>query len=109
LVLAVNALAGFVGTLGFGPSIAAFQLITPNRMRGQIGALTQFCNNVIAFALSPIIVALFTDYIFHDEGALKYSMVLNASIMGALSLIIVLQGMKPYARSYERSLREFAN
>ncbi len=109
LVLAVNAAASFVGTLGFGPSIAAFQVITPNRMRGQVGALTQFCNNVIAFALSPIIVALFTDYIFKDEGSLKYSMVLNASIMGALSLIIVLQGMKPYARSHQRALREFAN
>lgn len=108
LVLAVNAAASFVGTLGFGPSIAAFQVITPNRMRGQVGALTQFCNNVIAFALSPIIVALFTDYIFKDEGSLKYSMVLNASIMGALSLIIVLQGMKPYARSHQRALREFA-
>jgi MFS family permease len=109
LVLAVNAMSGFVGTLGFGPSIAAFQMITPNRMRGQVGALTQFCNNVIAFALSPIIVALFTDYIFRDEGALKYSMVLNAAVMGGLSLLIVWQGLKPYARSYERALREFAN
>lgn len=109
LVLAVNALASFVGTLGFGPSIAAFQVITPNRMRAQVGALTQFCNNVIAFALSPIIVALFTDYLFRDESALKYSMVLNASIMGALSLLIVWQGLKPYARSYERAVREFAN
>lgn len=109
LVLGVNAAASFVGTLGFGPSIAAFQLVTPNRMRGQLGALTQFCNNVIAFALSPIIVALFTDYIFRDEGALKYSMVLNATLMGALSLLVVGQGLRPYARSYERALREFAN
>jgi MFS family permease len=109
MVLAVNAMSSFVGTLGFGPSIAAFQVITPNRMRGQIGALTQFCNNVIAFALSPIIVALFTDYIFRDEGALKYSMVLNAAVMGSLSLLIVWQGLKPYSRSYERAVRDFAN
>jgi MFS family permease len=109
LVLGVNAFVSFIGTLGFGPSIAAFQVITPNRMRAQVGGLTQFCNNVIAFALSPLIVALFTDYIFHDEGALRYSMVLNAGIMGAISLLIVWQGLKPYARSYERAVREFAN
>jgi MFS family permease len=109
LVLAINALAGFVGVLGFGPSIAAFQVITPNRMRAQMGSLTQFCNNVLAFALSPLIVALFTDYLFGDPSALRYSMMLNSAIMGALSLIIVWQGLGPYARSYERAVREFAN
>jgi MFS family permease len=109
LVLAVNAAVGFVGTLGFGPSIAAFQVITPNRMRAQVGGLTQFCNNVIAFAVSPLIVALFTDYLFRDEGALKYSMMLNAIIMGSLSLAVVWQGLGPYARSYQRAVREIAN
>jgi len=109
LVLALNALVSFVGTLGFGPSIAAFQVITPNRMRAQVGSLTQFCNNVIAFALSPIIVALFTDYLFGDPSALRYSMVLNALVMGALSLLIVWQGLGPYARAYERAVRDFAD
>jgi len=109
LVIAVNGLASFVGTVGFGPGIAAFQLITPNRMRGQVGSLTQFCNNVIAFAVSPLIVALFTDYLFHDASALKYSMMLNAIIMGTLSVLVIWQGLGPYARSYERAVREFAN
>jgi MFS family permease len=108
-VLALNALSSFVGTISFGPSIAAFQVITPNQMRAQVGALIQFCNNVIAFALSPLIVALFTDYVFRDEGALKYSMMLNATIMGLLSALVIWQGLRPYARSYQRAVREFAN
>jgi len=108
-VLAVNALSSFVGTIGFGPSIAAFQVITPNRMRAQMGSLTQFCNNVIAFAVSPLIVALFTDYVFRDASALRYSMMLNAVIMGALSAVVIWQGLGPYARSYQRAVREFAN
>lgn len=107
LYLALYSLAGFINALGFGPSIAAFQLTTPNRMRGQIGALVQFCNNVIAFAISPLIIALFTDYLFRNEADLKYSMVLNVAIMGTIAAIVVGQGMKPYARSYERALREF--
>ena len=109
LVLAMNALSGFVSTIMFGPGIAAFQVITPNRMRAQVGSLTQFCNNVIAFALSPLIVALFTDFVFRNEQDLKYSMVLNTAIFGGLSLFITWQGLRPYARSYERAVREFAN
>jgi len=109
LALGANALASFIGTIGFGPSIAAFQVITPNRMRAQVGSLTQFCNNVIAFAVSPLIVALFTDYVFRDEGALRYSMMLNAAIMGTLATLVVWQGLGPYARSYQRAVREFAN
>ena len=108
-VLVLNALSSFVGTISFGPSIAAFQVITPNQMRAQVGALIQFCNNVVAFALSPLIVALFTDYVFRDEGALRYSMMLNATIMGLLSAVVIWQGLRPYARSYERAVREFAN
>jgi MFS family permease len=107
LVLGMNALSGFVGVLGFGPGIAAFQVITPNRMRAQVGSLTQFMNNVVAFALSPLIVALFTDFIFQDPSALRYSMVLNAAMMGVLSLVIIWQGLGPYARSYERAVRDF--
>jgi MFS family permease len=109
LVLTMNALASLTVNLMFGPSIAAFQVITPNRMRAQMGSLTQFCNNVIAFALSPLIVALFTDYIFRDESDLKYSMVLNTAIMGGLALLITCQGLGPYARAYQRAVREFAN
>lgn len=109
LMIGLNALQGFIAMIGFGPSIAAFQVITPNHMRGQIGALTQFCNHVIAFGLSPLIVALFTDYLFQDDRALKYSMSLNAVIMGVIALFVIGQGLKPYARSYDRAVREFAN
>ncbi len=59
----------FIGTLGFGPGIAAFQVITPNRMRAQVSALSQFGSNVLAYALAPLIVALFTDFVFKDPAA----------------------------------------
>jgi hypothetical protein len=36
-------------------------------------------------------------------------MMLNAAIMGTAALLIVWQGLKPYARAYERAVREFAN
>jgi MFS family permease len=106
---AVHAVSGFISMLAFGPGIAAFQLVTPNRMRGQLGALVQFCNNVLAFALSPLIVALFTDYLFGNEADLQWSIVLNTVIMGGIAAVVIGQGLKPYARSYERATREFTD
>jgi MFS family permease len=106
LVLAATAIGTFVSTLGYGPGLASFQVITPNRMRAQVSSLTLFGTNVIAFALSPLIVALFTDYVFKDESALKYSIALSTAIMGVLALVVTAQGLKPYARSYERAVRE---
>ncbi|MEI9851536.1 MAG: MFS transporter [Sphingomonas sp.] len=97
LVVACNAVAVFVGTLGFGPGVAAFQVITPGKMRAQVSSLAQFSTNVIAFALSPLIVALFTDYLFRDPSALKYSMALSAGLMGFLAILVTWQGLGPYA------------
>lgn len=108
LVLAVNSVGLFFASLGTGPGIAAFQLITPNRMRAQVSSVSQFSTNVIAFACGPLIVALFTDYLFSDPQQLKYSIALCSAILGPIAILITWQGMKPYARSYERALREFA-
>jgi len=109
MVLAFNAVGMFIGTLGFGPGVAAFQLITPNTMRAQVSSISQFSTNVLAFAISPLIVALFTDYLFNDPADLKYSMALSIGILGPLAILITWQGMKPYARSYQRACRDFAN
>lgn len=107
VLLALYSLNVFISSLGVGPATAAAQLITPNQMRAQIGAVKQFSSNVIAFALGPLIVALFTDYLFNDPGDLKYSMSLAAVVLGPLALLIVWQGLKTYARSYERTAAEF--
>ncbi len=96
----------FIGTLGFGPGIAAFQVITPNRMRAQVSALSQFGSNVLAYALAPVIVALFTDFVFRDPAMLKYSMTATTLSMGIIALLLALQGLKSYGRSYERAVRE---
>jgi hypothetical protein len=44
-------------------------------------------------------VPLFTDYVFHDDQMLKYSLVCAAAILGPLAFISLWAGMKPYARS----------
>lgn len=107
MVIACNSTAIFIAALGTGPAIAAFQLITPNQMRAQVSSVSQFCTNVIAFALGPLIVAVFTDYLFHDPQQLKYSISLCSAILGPIAILLTWQGLKPYARSFERAQREF--
>lgn len=105
MVLACNACAIFVGTIGMGPGFAAIQIVAPPRIRAQISSLSQFSTNVIAFALSPLIVAMFTDYVFRDPAKLGLSIALNAATMGVIAILITWQGLKPYARACARAER----
>jgi MFS family permease len=106
LVLVVYAVQMLATGLGFGPGIASFQIVTPGAMRAQVSSVMQFSANVLAFALSPLIVALFTDYLFRDPAQLKYSIALNTVLFGPLAILIVAQGMTAYRQSCERAVRE---
>jgi MFS family permease len=93
----------FCAMLGVGPANAAVQMITPNQMRGQIRAAYQFIFNVVGFGAGPFLVALFTDQVFHDDGALRYSLAAVAAIIGPVAALLTWYGMKPYAACVVRS------
>lgn len=101
--LALYGLNYFVAMIGVGPGNAALQIITPNQMRGQVRALYQFVFNIIGYALGPLFVALFTDYVFGAEASLRYSMSTAAVIVGPLAVLITWYGLKPYGLSVVRS------
>jgi MFS family permease len=93
----------FVISLGVGPANAALQMITPNQMRGQIRAAYQFVFNVVGFGAGAFCVALFTDYVFGNEGALRYSLAAVAAIIGPVAALLTWYGMRPYAACVVRS------
>jgi MFS family permease len=93
----------FVISLGVAPANAALQIITPNQMRGQIRAAYQFVFNVVGFGAGSFCVALFTDYLFGDEGALRYSLTTVAAIIGPVAALLTWYGMKPYAACVARA------
>ena len=101
--LALWALNLFFAMLGVGPANAAVQMITPNQMRGQIRAAYQFVFNVVGFGAGPFLVALFTDYVFHDDAALRYSLASVAAIIGPVAALLTWYGMKPYAACVVRA------
>jgi len=101
--LALWGLNFFLAMIGVGPANAAVQMITPNQMRGQMRAAYQFVFNVVGFGAGPFLVALFTDYVFRDDGALRYSLVAVAVIIGPIAALLTWYGMRPYAACVVRS------
>src|SRR5262245_11650452 len=103
LAITVSTISLFLLSLTPAPLNAALQVITPNQMRGQITALFLFVFNVIGFALGPLLVALFTDYVFHAESQIGYSLVLMGLTLGPLGTFVIWLGLKPYGRSVAES------
>jgi MFS family permease len=99
LAVTVSAIGLFFLSWTAAPLNAALQFITPHQIRGQITALFLFVFNVIGFGLGPILVAVFTDYVFKAESQVGYSLALTGLILGPLGTFIIWLGMKPYGRS----------
>lgn len=89
----------------FGAATAAVQEIMPNQVRALASSIFLFILNLIGIGLGPTIVALFTDYIFHDEQAIRYSLVLLYIVGGGIGLLLSYLALKPYRLAIENKER----
>lgn len=85
----------------WGGAAAALQEITPNQMRGQISAIYLFFLSLLGLGFGPAIVAGFTDHLFHDDGAIPYSIVLTICVTAPLSALLLCLACRPYRRVME--------
>ena len=69
------------------------QLITPNRMRGQVIALYQLFANLIGLGLGPTVVAATTDYVFGYDEAIGKSIALCAAILCPLGGFVLWRSL----------------
>ncbi len=74
------------------------QIISPNRMRGQVTAIFFLFYNLVGQGLSPWFIGLFTDLVLKDEGNLRYSLLAVQVLFMPAALFVMWLGMKPYAR-----------
>jgi hypothetical protein len=88
----------FFAMMAPGPQNAALQSVTPNRMRGQATALFLFVFNIIGFGCGPTVIALITDYVFHDDSRVGSALALATAILGPLSALALFGGLKSYGR-----------
>jgi MFS family permease len=86
-----------------GYSPVALQLIAPNQLRARVVAIFFLVAQVFALGLGPTAVALVTDYVFGDDGSLRWSIALIGGGCCAAGLLVLVAGRGAYRRSVERA------
>ncbi len=102
LALAVLIPTIFVTSLPVGVAAAAIQEMMPNVMRAQASALYLFVINLIGLGLGPTAVAMMTDYVFHNDNAIHYSLLAVGTLAHIGSATLLWGGLKPFLRSLDR-------
>ncbi|HEX5733738.1 MAG TPA: MFS transporter [Blastocatellia bacterium] len=102
LAIALMAPAVFLASAPFGVAPAAIQQMMPNAMRGQASAVYLFIVNLIGLGIGPTAVAMTTDYIFHDDFKVNYSLVIVATVAHLAAALLLWSGIKPFNRSLDR-------
>ena len=101
-VTVVMAPTVFCLSMPFGVAPAAIQEIMPNTMRGQASAIYLFVITLIGLGLGPTAVALVTDFVFADDLALRWSLLIVTTLAVGSSVVLLWMGLKPYRESVER-------
>jgi MFS family permease len=83
-----------------GSGYASLQLILPNQVRGQIGALQVFTLNLLGLILGPALPGLFNDYLFRDPLRVGDSLAITVGVASLLSAILFRATFAPYRKDY---------
>ncbi|MDE0989333.1 MAG: MFS transporter [Pseudomonadales bacterium] len=101
LAIVAMSFAIFFSAFQGGISGGAIQLMTPNRMRGQVMALFLLTANLIGLGLGPTIIALTTDYVFGYDAAIGKSIALCTVILCPLAALILWRSLPSINRLLE--------
>lgn len=79
-----------------GVAMAAVQEMLPNPIRAQSTALYLAFVNIVSQGLGPTVVALTTDFIFHDPAALRYSLAIITPLLLLVAMGSLAAGLRPF-------------
>ena len=102
VIIALLSLGTFFFSMPFGCAPAGLQEIVPAEMRAQASSIYLFVINMVGLGLGPTAVALATDYLFKDDMAVGYSLLLIGTVSLAISATLLRLGQAPYRESYAR-------
>jgi F0F1-type ATP synthase assembly protein I len=71
----------------------------PATLRGQGSALYQLVQNLVSGAVGPAAVALLTDQLFGDKGAVRWSLAVVAVVGMTATLLLLGWGRSAYQRT----------
>jgi MFS family permease len=98
--IALLAPAFFFLAMPIGSSYASLQLILPNQVRGQVGALQVFTLNLFGLILGPFLPGFFNDYLFHDPKMVGISTAITVGLASLISAALFYATWRPYRRHY---------
>lgn len=96
-VVSLLALLTFALSFPQGLTPTILQLVTPNKMRAQVTAVFMLIAVLTGYTLGPASVAMLTDYIFQDEGAIGISLALVSGLLIPIGALFLRSGLEAYA------------
>ncbi len=106
LALVTIGVAIFFSAFQGGLVAASLQIMTPNRMRGQVVAVYQLLANLIGLGLGPTVVALCTDYVFANDAAIGKSIALVCAELCPLTAFLLWRGLPAIRQLIETQEQE---
>ena len=88
----------FFGTMAFGAGPALIPVICPSRMRGLLVAVYLLIANVFGQAGGPLIVALFTDFVFGSPEGVRDSLLVAPLLLIAGGIGLLMLGFSGLRR-----------
>lgn len=92
----------FLLGMPFGVAPAGLQEMMPANMRGQATAVYLFIVNLVGLGIGPTAVALFTDYVFADDNAVGWSILIVCGAAQLLAVVLLRAGLAPFRESLAR-------
>jgi len=96
LALAVFAPAMLMSTMPYPMAGTAIQLVTPNRMRGQVSALYMLVINLVGLGAGPLVVGVFNDALFTGPEGVRYSLAWVNAVAAPVAFLLLWAGFAPY-------------
>ena len=106
IVLALLSIPAFFVASPMGASTSAIQELMPNQVRALSSAIFLFVLNIIGLGLGPYLVAFFTDSIFKDEKAIRFSLTALFIIGGLFAVIFYSIGYRGYKKVMEQQMNQ---
>ena len=101
-VLVLLLIPSFFVASPMGASTTAVQELMPNQVRALASAIFLFVINMIGMGLGPSFVAVFTDYVFHNELSIRFSLSALFVTGGASALLFYWLGYRSYNKTILR-------
>ena len=88
----------FGSNMGFACTASAMQRLFPSTMLGLAAGVYFFISNAVGIGLGPTLVAVLTDYVFHDADMIRYSLTIVGGIARVLAFVMIFMSLRHYRK-----------